>query len=58
MMEQAKEEIAKRDQALDKGKEARGVGTQAGTTVELAHEARIARQAPWRGIADFDVVAQ
>src|SRR5205085_4340780 len=29
-----------------------------GTTVEFTHKARIARQAPGRGIADFDVMAR
>jgi hypothetical protein len=35
-----------RDQIFDEGEEAGGIAAQAGAAMEVAHKARIARQAP------------
>ncbi|WGR94989.1 hypothetical protein MTX20_13140 [Bradyrhizobium sp. ISRA435] len=50
-------EMLRCQQTFDEAQEAARIGAQAGTMVEFAHKARIARQAPARGVADLDVMA-
>ena len=47
-----------RDQLFDKGQKPRRIAPQSRAAVKLADEARIAREAPRRGIADLDVMAR
>src|SRR5439155_6619175 len=51
-------ELPARQELLDEREISGGVGAQPRAAMKLADEARVARQAPRRGIADLDVMAR